>query len=80
MTPQVNKPAAPKGCRLIATAEPNNTIARRLEVYEQPNGRAYIIKQLPTNKWIAWASPDRDADQWIWLNDGTRQLWRWNYK
>ena len=64
--------------KLYATAEPNNSIAKRLEVYDV-NGLAHIIKTFPNGRIIAWTSPDRTAAEWVALNNTGRQKWSWKF-
>lgn len=73
MKPQVEKPSAPEDATLQASAEPNNTHIKRIEVYDD-HGLAFIIKQFPTGKWISWHCVDRTAD-WFIANNSPRCGW-----
>lgn len=63
---------------LYATSEPNNTIAKRLEVYDK-EGLAHIIKTLQNDRIMEWTSPNRTPAEWVALNNGPRYKAGWTF-
>lgn len=63
-----HKPTIPAGAILYASAEPNSSHIKIIEVYKLPNGLAHIIKQFPNGKWVSWDCVDRTPAWFITHN------------
>lgn len=62
--------------KLYATADPNNTIAKRLEVRDD-NGAAHITKILQNGKTLVWTCPNVTPREWVEYNTGRGRKWSW---
>lgn len=64
--------------KLYAVAEPNNSIAKSLAVYDK-DGLAHIVKTMPNGKIIAWDAK-LTAAAWVEYNSSPRQKWAWTMR
>jgi len=64
------------GLELVDWAEPNNTMARRLEVYRTPTGGSVVRKILLHGRELIWET-HHTPETWVEFNNGPRRKWRW---